>query len=110
MILDDQILVLEENNIKKIIVLSGNLSPEYDDLLLAYDLKNNEYLLSWDLASYFVRNDSKMFEYWYGEIPLVELIYQTDIINNLNLQRNQEISLEQLKLVEQYLNNKERIL
>jgi len=105
--LNDQILFMKENGLNKIILLSGDIT-EYDDLLIANDLDGNEYLVDWDLASYDLQGEHGMFEYWYGDIPLREFIFQREILKKYNLTADQEIDIELLKQIEKEINSKEQ--
>ena len=104
--LDDQVLLSKHNNNYKIIVLSGYMDED-QDRLVASDLFGNMLYIDWDLASY-GQHKNHRFKYSHNKNTLELLIHQEELMQELGLVSDQEITLEQLIKVEKYLNSKEQ--
>ena len=100
--LNDQILLLQKDNKHKVIVLSGYINDD-EDKLIAHDLLGNEFLVDWDLASFGQKN--QRFQYWYQKTQLKLLMLEQEILEKFDLKIYQDITLELLQKVENYLNS-----
>ena len=104
--LNDQILLMEENGVKKIILLSGDITED-DELLIASDLFGKQYLIDWDLAGS-DKSGRVRFKYTFNKQQLKELVYDEELLPKFNLTNGQEVSLEDLKSLQQKLNQKSK--